>query len=95
MAGEPVAIWRNSARPAARSKTRALLTVGEGVEYVTFLDIETLELVGAWSGATVPVYVTPDDEQAAEQICPSCGARERHPIHGFERGYPRECRADE
>ena len=75
LASESVAIWRNSARPAGRSKTRALLLAGEDEEHVTFLDTETLELVLAVSDATVPVHVTPDDEQAAEQTCPSCGAR--------------------
>ena len=75
LAGESVAIWRNSARPSARSKTRVLLLATVGEANVRYLDTETLELVPAGDDAALPVHVTPDDEQAADQVCPSCGAR--------------------
>lgn len=75
LAGEAVAVWRNSARPAARSKTRVLLLASADEANVKYLNTETLELAPAGDEAALPVHVTPDDEQAADQVCPSCGAR--------------------
>ncbi|OBF21617.1 helicase [Mycobacterium kubicae] len=75
VAGESVAVWRNSARPGARSKTRVLLLAGANEANVKFIDTETLDAVPADDPDALPVHVTPDDEQAADQVCPSCGAR--------------------
>lgn len=75
VAGEPVAVWRNSARPTGRSKTRVLLLAGADEENVSYLDAETLEPAAAADESALPVHLTPDDEQAADQVCPSCGAR--------------------
>lgn len=75
LAGEAVAVWRNSARSATRSKTRVLLLASSDEANVKYLNAETLELVPAGDDAALPVHVTPDDEQAADQVCPSCGAR--------------------
>ncbi len=75
LAGESVAVWRNSARPSARSKTRVLLLASAGEANVKYLDAETLEIVATADDSAVPVHVTPDDDQAADQVCPSCGAR--------------------
>lgn len=75
LAGESVAVWRNSARLSSRSKTRALLLASAGEANVKYLDAETLELGATASNSAVPVHVTPDDDQAADQVCPSCGAR--------------------
>jgi len=75
MSGEAVAVWRSSARASTRSKTRTMLLATGGEDNVKHLDIETLELMPSMSSSTVAVHVTPDDEQAADQVCPSCGAR--------------------
>ncbi|WP_236731918.1 DEAD/DEAH box helicase [Mycolicibacterium peregrinum] len=75
LSGESVAIWRNSARAAARSNTRVLLHASVGEENIRYLNTETLEVVPTGDDSTLPVHITPDDEQAADQVCPSCGAR--------------------
>jgi ATP-dependent helicase YprA (DUF1998 family) len=75
VAGESVAVWRNSARLAARSKTRVLLLAGADEANVRYLDAETLEPAAADDEAALPVHMTPDEDQATDQVCPSCGAR--------------------
>lgn len=75
LSGESVAVWRHSAGAAARSKTRTLLLATAGEQNVKYLDVETLEFTRSADASTIPVHVTPDDEQAAQQVCPSCGAR--------------------
>lgn len=75
LSAESVAVWRNSARAAARSKTRTLLLATAGEQNVKNLDVGTLEFTRSADASTIPVHVTPDDEQAAQQVCPSCGAR--------------------
>ncbi|WIM87435.1 DEAD/DEAH box helicase [Candidatus Mycobacterium wuenschmannii] len=75
LAGEAVAVWRNSARPSARSKTKVLLLASAGEANVKYLNTETLEFIPTPEESAVPVHVTPDEDQAADQVCPSCGAR--------------------
>ncbi|MEP9394532.1 DEAD/DEAH box helicase [Gordonia sp. VNK1] len=75
LAGEASAIWRNSARPGSRAKTRTLLAATADEEGVRYLDPETLELHAASGTDTIAVHVTPTDEDAANEVCPSCGAR--------------------
>jgi ATP-dependent helicase YprA (DUF1998 family) len=75
LAGESVAVWRNSARSAARTKTRVLLLASSNEANIKHLDPDTLELIPTGDNTALPVHVTPDDEQAADQVCPSCGAR--------------------
>lgn len=72
---EAVAIWRNSARVATRSKTRTLLLANPDEPDVRYLNPETLELASVASSNSLPVLVTPDDIKAFEQTCPSCDAR--------------------
>jgi replicative superfamily II helicase len=71
---EAVAIWRNSARLATRSKTRTLLLANADEKDARYLNPETLELGSVPSENALPVLVTPDDIKAFEQACPSCGA---------------------
>lgn len=75
LAGEAPAIWRNSARHTSRSKTRALLAANADEEGVRYLDPETLELHTMSGNDTIAVHVSASDEDAANEVCPSCGAR--------------------
>ena len=74
-AHDPQTIWRDSARPATRHKTRVMLLADAGDQGVRFLDPETLELVPTPNERTIAVHSTPDETAAHEQACPSCGAR--------------------
>jgi hypothetical protein len=75
VAGQSVAVWRNSARPSTRSKTRVLLLAGVDEANVRYVDPETLEPASAGAEVALPVHMTSDEDQAADQVCPSCGAR--------------------
>ncbi|MET9199595.1 DEAD/DEAH box helicase [Gordonia sp. NPDC003585] len=75
LAGEASTIWRNSARHSSRSKTRALLAANPGEGGVRYLDPETLELYATSGSNTIAVHVSASDEDAANEVCPSCGAR--------------------
>jgi ATP-dependent helicase YprA (DUF1998 family) len=74
-ARDPQTIWRDSARPASRHKTRALLLADAADQGVSFVDTDTLEVVSTPSESTVAVHCTPDEAAAVEQTCPACGAR--------------------
>lgn len=69
---DPTAIWRASVRQ--KSKTRALLLASPDEDGVRHLDPMTLELSATSSDGTLPVHVSADDADAANQMCPSCGA---------------------
>ncbi|MEP6462630.1 MAG: DEAD/DEAH box helicase [Frankiaceae bacterium] len=71
---DPVAIWRASAKPSARSKTRTLLLAGDDEAGVRFLDPTTLEMTADPRERSIPVLVTADRERAVRQECPSCGS---------------------
>ncbi|MFD3425572.1 DEAD/DEAH box helicase [Nocardia fluminea] len=74
-AHDPQVIWRDSARHSTRHKTRALLMADAADAGVSFIDADTLE-VGTTPGENmIAVHCTADDESAAEQTCPACGAR--------------------
>ncbi|RVW08226.1 DEAD/DEAH box helicase [Prescottella agglutinans] len=74
-AHEPQAIWRDSARLADRRKTRTLLLADAADQGVTLIDADTLEVASTPNENTIAVHCTPDEEQAVEQTCPACGAR--------------------
>lgn len=71
---DPLTIWRTSARPSARNKTRALLLAGDDEDGVRFLDPNTLALSADAVEDSFAVHVTADAERASRQECPSCGA---------------------
>jgi hypothetical protein len=75
LSDEAVAAWRNSARPAGRAKTRALLVAGREEQGVSHLDPETFEIHAAPGDNTLPVHVSDSDEDAVNEVCPSCAAR--------------------
>ncbi|WP_431817961.1 DEAD/DEAH box helicase [Gordonia jacobaea] len=75
LAGEPATIWRNSARHGSRAKTRTLLAAATDEAGVRHLDPETLEVHAAPGENTVAVHMSATDEDAANEVCPSCGAR--------------------
>ncbi|MAU84682.1 MAG: helicase [Gordonia sp.] len=75
LSGEATTVWRNSARANQRSKTRALLAADDAEDGVRYLDPETLEIHPKPSNDTLAVHVSASDEDAANEICPSCGAR--------------------
>ncbi|MGU3292509.1 DEAD/DEAH box helicase [Williamsia sp. M5A3_1d] len=75
LSGEPVAVWRNSARPTSRAKTRVLLAADATEDGVSHLDPETLELQPKPGHGLLPVHVSATGEDAANEVCPSCGAR--------------------
>ncbi|MDV8023813.1 DEAD/DEAH box helicase [Rhodococcus sp. IEGM 1330] len=75
LSGEPVAVWRNSARPTSRGKTRVLLAADAAENGVSHLDPETLEVQPKPGDGLLPVHVSATAEDAANEVCPSCGAR--------------------
>ncbi|VEH92222.1 ATP-dependent helicase (plasmid) [Tsukamurella tyrosinosolvens] len=75
LSGESRTIWRNSARPGSRAKNRVLLTADATETGVLHLAPETLELHTTPGQETLAVHVSADDEDAANEVCPSCGAR--------------------
>ncbi|WP_370181633.1 DEAD/DEAH box helicase [Rhodococcus wratislaviensis] len=72
---DPQAIWRASARHTDRHKTRTLLLADAADQNVSFIDADTLKIASTPNENTVSVHCTADEEQAAEQTCPACGAR--------------------
>ncbi|WP_288338056.1 DEAD/DEAH box helicase [uncultured Gordonia sp.] len=75
LSGESPAIWRNSARSGSRAKNRVILAANPTEDGVRHLDPETLEVHAAPREGTVAVHISIDDEEAAGEVCPSCGAR--------------------
>ncbi|MCG7630891.1 DEAD/DEAH box helicase [Gordonia McavH-238-E] len=75
LSGEATTVWRNSARPHTRAKTRAVLVADSGEDGAHHLDAETLEISTTAGPATIPVLISTDDEDASNEVCPSCGAR--------------------
>jgi len=74
-AHDPQTIWRDSARPTSRHKSRALLLADVADQGVTFVDVDSLEVVSTPTENTIAVHCTPDEDAAVDQICPACGAR--------------------
>lgn len=75
LSGEATTVWRNSARPHTRAKTRAVLVAASGEDGAVHLDPETLEIQVKGGPSTIAVLVSIEDEDAANEVCPSCGAR--------------------
>ncbi|ASR03333.1 DEAD/DEAH box helicase [Gordonia rubripertincta] len=75
LSGEATTVWRNSARAGTRAKTRAVLVAASGEDGAHHLDPETLEIQARSGPSTIPVLVSGDDDDAANEVCPSCGAR--------------------
>jgi len=77
---EPTAIWRASARFSTRHRTRTMLLAGDDEIGVRFLDPDTLSLhtppLGTTAGPDALAVHVGDAEQAAQQECPSCHARD-------------------
>lgn len=77
LVGTPTKVWQQSVGgQAARAKTRAVLLADAGDPQARWLRTSTLELLPAPEDDTVPVLVTPTEEAAKEQQCPSCGSND-------------------